>query len=109
IQPLAAFLGIDIVEAVDLFFDADGGFRDFDSGFPTTRTGGKPEILRRLKRRLDPAATAAIGDGVSDLETAPEVDLFVGFGGYVTRPRVQSESAAFIRSLAELPPLLAAL
>lgn len=109
IEPLAASLGIDIIEAVELFFDGNGGFRGFDREFPTTRSGGKPEVVRRLRQRLKASKVVAVGDGVSDLETKPDVDLFVGYGGYVARARVQAESGAFIRSLAELPALLAPL
>jgi phosphoserine phosphatase len=47
-----------------------------------------------------------VGDGVSDLEAKPEVDLFVGFGRYVVRERVKREAAVFIRSLDALVPLL---
>ena len=35
-----------------------------------------------------------VGDGVSDLETRPSVDLFVGYGGYAARERVRREAAA---------------
>ncbi len=107
IRPLARFLGIDQVEAVDLEFDASGEYRGFDSHFPATRSGGKPLIVRRLKEKFAPSHVIAVGDGVSDLETKPEVDLFVGFGRYCVRPRVEHESGAFIRSLAELPSLAA--
>jgi phosphoserine phosphatase len=49
-----------------------------------------------------------VGDGVSDLETQPVVDLFVGYGGYVARERVRREARAFITRLSELPALLPA-
>ncbi|HEY3757652.1 MAG TPA: HAD-IB family phosphatase [Opitutaceae bacterium] len=107
IQPLADALGISDIEAVPLIFDVNGAYRDFDRAYPTTRSGGKPVVVRRLKERFHPARVAAVGDGVSDLETQSDVDLFVGFGRYVARPRVQTESAAFITSLRALPGLLA--
>jgi phosphoserine phosphatase len=108
IQPLAEHLGIERVEAVDLQFDpASGGYRGFDQDYPTTRSGGKPEIVRRLRTELAPARIVMIGDGVSDLETKPEVDLFVGFGRYAQRERVRQEAHQFIRELAELPAILA--
>lgn len=106
IAPLAAYLGIGRIEAVDLRFDASGNYAGYDERYPTTRSGGKPEILRALKSELRPARVVAVGDGVSDLETKPDVDLFVGFGGYVERPKVKAGSAAFIHRLAELIPLL---
>ena len=106
IVPLAAHLGIPRIEAVDLYFDAAGGYTGYDAKFPTTRSGGKPEIMRALRAELRPSRLVMVGDGVSDLETKPEVDLFVGFGGYVERPKVKAGATAFIHRLAELIPLL---
>jgi phosphoserine phosphatase len=106
IAPLAAHLGIGRIEAVDLFFDARGNYTGYDEKFPTTRSGGKPEIMRALKAELKPARLVMVGDGVSDLETKGEVDLFVGFGRYVVRDKVKAGASAFIHSLAELVPLL---
>jgi phosphoserine phosphatase len=106
IAPLAAHLGIARVEAVDLYFDSAGNYAGYDERFPTTRSGGKPEIMRVLRAELRPARLVMVGDGVSDLETKPEVDLFVGFGRYAERPKVKAGAAAFVHSLAELIPLL---
>ena len=106
IRPLADFLGITRVEAVDLQFDSQGNYAGYDAGFPTTRSGGKPEIVEVLKRELRPAQIAAVGDGVSDLETKPVVDCFVGFGRYLRRERVAREAHHFIESLDALPALL---
>ncbi|HVU18897.1 MAG TPA: HAD-IB family phosphatase [Candidatus Didemnitutus sp.] len=106
IVPLAAHLGIDRIEAVTLKFDAAGNYAGFDREFPTTRSGGKPVRVEQLKREFRPVRTVMVGDGVSDLETKPVVDLFVGFGRYADRPRVREGSAHFIRSFAELMPLL---
>lgn len=102
IAPLAKRLGIQRVEAVDLYFDAQGAYAGFDEAFPTTRNGGKPEIVRRLRAELSPARVVLVGDGVSDLEAAPEVDRFVGFGRYVAREKVRRGTPYFISSLAHL-------
>lgn len=106
IAPLAAHLGIARVEAVDLFFDAAGNYAGYDTKYPSTRSGGKPEVIAALKRELAPARTVMVGDGVSDLETRDEVDLFVGFGRYTERAKVKAGAHAFIHRMAELPPLL---
>jgi phosphoserine phosphatase len=106
IRPLAAFLGIERVEAVDLFFDGAGDYRGYDAACPTTRSGGKAEIIRRLRAELQAARVVMVGDAVSDLETAPVVDLVVGFGRYTPRERVRREAGAFIVSLDELPAVL---
>ncbi len=107
IRPLADHLGIARVEAVDLYFDAAGNYSGFDERYPTTRSGGKPELIRALKAELRPARVVMVGDGVSDLETQPEVDLFIGFGRYVAREKVRNQSRAFAFSLAEIPALIA--
>lgn len=107
IRPLADYLGIARVEAVDLFFNTDGSYKGFDESYPTTRSGGKPEVIQRLKAELKPAKIVMIGDGASDLETKPVVDLFVGFGRYVARDKVRQGSAAFITRLGELSSLIA--
>lgn len=106
IRPLADHLGIERVEAVDLYFDDAGEYAGFDEAYPTTRSGGKPEVVRTLKAELAPARVVMVGDGVSDLETAPEVDLFIGFGRYVAREKVRAAAARFVLSLNEIPALL---
>ena len=106
IAPLAEFLGIKRVEAVDLFFNEDGSYRGYDETYPTTRSGGKPGVIDRLKRELQPARVVMVGDGVSDLEAKPVVDRFVGFGRYLVREKVRAGAGAFIYALAELPALL---
>jgi phosphoserine phosphatase len=106
IAPLAQHLGIARVEAVDLFFDAKGEYAGFDEKFPTTRSGGKPVRIAELKRELSPARTVMVGDGVSDLETKPVVDLFIGFGRYTPRAKVKAGAAVFLTSLADLSAVL---
>lgn len=108
IQPLADFLGGLRIEAVELYFNPDGTYRDFDRIYPTTRSGGKPEVISRLRRELQAERVVMVGDGVSDLETQPVVDLFVGFGRYAARPAVRSAAHHFIHSFQELPSLLQA-
>lgn len=107
IRPLADHLGIARVEAVDLYFDGAGNYAGYDERYPTTRSGGKPEVIRALKAELRPARIVMVGDGVSDLETKPEVDLFIGFGRYVAREKVRAGAAKFAQSLAEIPVLIA--
>jgi phosphoserine phosphatase len=106
IRPLADLLGIGRVEAVDLFFDDAGGYRGFDESYPTTRSGGKPDVVKQLRAELKPAQVIMVGDGVSDLETKPVVDLFVGFGRYVKREKVRAGAGKFIQSLDELLTLV---
>ena len=64
----------------------------------------KAQIVRQLVGD-QPGRSLLIGDGLSDLLAGGEVDLFVGFGGVVHRPRVAAEAPCFISS-ASLGPLL---
>jgi phosphoserine phosphatase len=106
IRPLADLLGIDTVEAVPLTFKEDGSYQGFGSGYPTTRNGGKTEIIATYRTLYHPEHIIMVGDGVSDLETKPAVDLFVGFGRYADREKVRAGAGTFIMGMAELPPLL---
>jgi len=107
IMPLAEKLGIQRVEAVDITFDDNGHYLDFDRAFPTTRSHGKPEFVRQLREK-EPhwQVIAMVGDGVSDLETLPVVDQFIGFGGVVEREKVKTGSTYYTHQLADIPQLL---
>ena len=47
---------------------------------------------------------AFVGDGVSDLEAKPAVDLFIGFGGVVVRPRVKENADLYVTNLRDVLP-----
>lgn len=102
IQPVAQQLGIEDIFAVDLLFDQEGNYRDFDKESLTARNGGKPEVIQALKAKDSTLKTVMVGDGISDLETNHVVDLFIGFGGVVSRQAVKSQAAAFITDFASL-------
>ncbi len=111
----ATWLGVppDRVRAVDTHFDPLHGewwdgttqprYADHDGGHLTT-TDGKAEVIRRSVeadgRRL------LVGDGVSDLAAADEVDLFVAYAGVVARPAVVDRARVVITS-SSLAPVLA--
>ena len=106
IEPLARRLGIARVEAVDLYFKDDGSYAGYDTAYPATRTGGKAEVIARLRAELGPERVVMVGDGVSDLESLPAADDFIGFGGFVARERVRRSARAFVTSLSAVPGLL---
>jgi phosphoserine phosphatase len=97
IAPLAARLRIPLasVHAVALRFGPDGEYKGFDERSPLTRSGGKAAVVREVRASANGPA-AFIGDGVSDLEAKPAVDLFIGFGGVQVRDRVKKEADVFI-------------
>lgn len=90
IKPLAEHLGIAHVEAVPLYFNEDGSYKGYGEDYPTTRNLGKNEVIREWRQAMLPERIVMMGDGVSDLETKPDVDVFIGFGGVVSRPKVVS-------------------
>lgn len=75
---------------------------------PLTGTGGKNRVIARIRAEY-PGRAMLIGDGLSDLEASPEVDLFVGFGGAVFRQRIAAESPVYIRARTLSPVLPLAL
>lgn len=101
ILPLANALNIRNVHAVRLSFDANGNYEDFDRRSFLTRNGGKELVVRDVRARSHGKA-AFVGDGVSDLEAKPAVDLFIGFGGVVVRPRVKENADVYVASLPDL-------
>jgi phosphoserine phosphatase len=98
IAPLAEHLRIPAraVHAVSLVFDDDGTYRSFDRASPLARAGGKELVVRNVLSRAKGKA-AFVGDGVSDLETKPVVDLFIGFGGVHRRARVEQNAETYVR------------
>lgn len=97
IASLATELGIAPanVHAVALQFDDAGDYAGFDRRSLLTRNGGKELVVRAVLSRAK-GSSAFIGDGVSDLETKPVVDLFLGFGGVHIRERVQQNADAYV-------------
>ena len=77
------------MEAVPVFFNECGAYAGYGTDFPTTRNHGKNEIINEWKRATLPARVVMIGDGISDLETKPDVDVMVGFGGVIPREKVK--------------------
>ncbi len=64
---------------------------------PLTGTRGKNQVIARL-RAAHAGRAMMIGDGLSDLETAEDVDLFVGFGGVVYRQRIAEAAQVYIHA-----------
>ena len=111
IYPLARHLGIPQtrVYANHLFFDAQGNYAGLDAQNPLSGKSGKLALIEnlRVKREIS-GKFGIVGDGASEVETHPVVDLCVGFGGHVARERVMNEADVFIeeKTFAALLPLL---
>ena len=101
ILPLAETLGVPNVHAVRLEFADDGAYVDFDRRSPLTRAGGKEIVVRDVRARTKGKA-AFVGDGASDLEAKPAVDLFIGFGGVRERALVRENAHAYATSMRDV-------
>ena len=95
IYPLAEHLGVRYVHAVSLDFDPQGHYDGFDSSSPLARSGGKELVVRDVLSRSK-GKSAFVGDGVTDLEVKPVVDLFIGFGGVHERARVRDNAEVYV-------------
>jgi len=106
ILPLARVLGLPEaqVHAVDIYFNADGSYRDYDQNSPLARSGGKAEICRRLLKAQ--RSLVMIGDGKTDMEAKQAGAVVIGFGGVVDRPIVR-EQADFYSAEPNLVSILA--
>jgi HAD superfamily phosphoserine phosphatase-like hydrolase len=102
IRPLAEELGIAHVEAVPLFLNEDGSYKGYEKDYPTTRNLGKNEVIREWKVAMLPERVVMIGDGISDMETMPDVDRFIGFGGVVARAKVKGGCDHWLTSMTPL-------
>lgn len=97
IVPVARDLSLEgSLSAVDIRFDSNGEYRDFDAASPLTTQHGKLAVVRSLAL---PRPTLAVGDGATDLAMRDAVDHFAAFTGFVTRDAVvraaNSEVATF--------------
>ncbi len=106
ILPLAKVLGLPQtqVHAVDIYFNEDGSYRDYDQNSPLARSGGKAEICRRLLKTQ--GSLVMIGDGKTDMEAKQAGAVVIGFGGVVDRPIVR-EQADFYSAEPSLVSVLA--
>lgn len=95
VTAFAAALGIRGADvfAVDVYFGADGAYAGFDEDSPLARNQGKVDVLSRLEAEGGPVLF--IGDGITDLEAAPVVDTFIGYGGVVRRPVIEAQAAIY--------------
>jgi len=104
ILPLANFLGLpeSHVHAVDIYFNEDGSYLNYDLNSPLAKTGGKAVVVGMLKGQ---GSLVMVGDGKTDMEAKEAGAYVLGFGGVVDR--------AIVRELADFyttePTLLSVL
>ncbi|XP_014230437.1 phosphoserine phosphatase isoform X3 [Trichogramma pretiosum] len=108
IAPVAAQLNIPLenVRANRLKFYFTGEYAGFDENEPTSQTGGKAEVIRRLKEEKGYKTVVHIGDGATDLEACPPAAAFIGYGGNVVRDSVKQRAPWFIMDFKDLEAAL---
>ena len=82
--------------ANNLLFHADGAYKGFDANELTSRDGGKPAVIKRLKDEHGYAPVIMVGDGATDMQARPPADGFIGFGGVVVREKVKAGADWFV-------------
>ncbi|XP_013145313.1 PREDICTED: phosphoserine phosphatase isoform X2 [Papilio polytes] len=104
IDPVAEILNIPVsnVYANRLKFFFNGEYAGFDENEPTSRSGGKGLVIRRLKEQHSYQRLVMIGDGATDAEASPPADGFIGFGGNVIRDEVRKKAAWYVTDFQEL-------
>jgi phosphoserine phosphatase len=100
---MALGLGPEAVAAVGIDFSAEGRYAGFDAQSPLARSGGKADVVREWGL---PRPSVLVGDGATDLEAKPEVDLFVAYMGVAYREAVAA-GADVVLSRRSLAPALA--
>ncbi len=91
------------VFAVDIYFDEQGRYRDFDHESPLVFSDGKCRIAAHLKQRYP--QLVYVGDGLNDVATQDVVTRFVGYGGAYYRENIERMCQYYI-NVPSLLPLL---
>lgn len=96
ILPLAEKLGLsaDHVHAVNVLFNDDGSYNDFDQQSPLAKTGGKAVVCKQIQKQG--LSMAMIGDGKTDLEAKQAGATVIGFGGVMQREIVVEQADVFV-------------
>lgn len=94
------------VFAVDITFDAEGNYLDFDATSLLASRNGKRDLAALLKEKH--GSVALIGDGMNDVVAIDVVNRFIGYGGTVYREKIASLCKYYLneKTLAAALPLL---
>uniref|UniRef100_A0A2P2I3D0 Phosphoserine phosphatase n=2 Tax=Hirondellea gigas TaxID=1518452 RepID=A0A2P2I3D0_9CRUS len=98
IAPVARALDIPLenIYANRLKFFFDGEYAGFDEAQPTSRSGGKAEVIATLQQLHGYGCVVMVGDGVTDMEACPPAQAFIGFGGNVVRESVKKHASLYV-------------
>lgn len=82
------------IYAVDVDFDNQGNYRDFDHGSPLIQPDGKRTIIKLLQKQHP--SLLYVGDGMNDYSVYDLVTRFVGYGGAFYREKFAKQSEYYI-------------
>jgi len=91
------------IYAVDISFDEQGNYVDFDRHSPLIYNHGKRDIVNQLK--IKHPEILHVGDGLNDYITHDVVTRYVGYGGVFYRENLANLCQYYINTLS-LSPLL---
>jgi len=91
----------DHVFAVDLRFDQQGNFLDFEHSSPLISNDGKRTILQQLKHAHK--NIMHIGDGMNDVAALDLVTRFIGYGGVAYRKNIADLCKYYINTVSFSP------
>ncbi|SCA58964.1 hypothetical protein AB751O23_BN_00070 [Chlamydiales bacterium SCGC AB-751-O23] len=83
------------VFGIQLFYNSDGTYKDFDRHSLLVQQQGKLRVINHLKKSYK--RLVYIGDGVDDLMLLNSVERFVGFGGLLCSETVAKEADFYLR------------
>ncbi|CAJ1397833.1 unnamed protein product [Effrenium voratum] len=110
IKPIALELHIPqkMIYANEILFDGEGKYAGFDRSAPTSASGGKPKVLKLMKRQKGYKTMIMIGDGATDLDarTKGPASAFIGYGGVQVREKVKKGADWFITNFQEVLDVL---
>jgi phosphoserine phosphatase len=111
IEPVAAELGIPAADifANTLLFHDDGSFKGHDETEPTSRAGGKAQVVAGLRATHGFASVLMVGDGATDMEArdiAGGAEAFIGFGGNKIREAVRDGADWFVNDFTKITCVL---
>ncbi|SRR5579885_1170395 len=89
------------VFAVDLRFDQQGNFLDFERSSPLVNNDGKRAIVQQLKSQHQ--EIIHIGDGLNDIVTLDIVTRFIGYGGVSYQKNIADLCNYYINTLSFAP------
>lgn len=92
--------------AVDISYDNDGNYRNFDQVSLLTTNNGKREIVYELKKQY--SHIGFVGDGLNDISVMDLVTRFVGYGGNCYRKHIEEKCDYYVKeaSMASVLPFL---